>query len=156
MKFRILLPVLFAVIAAGSLFRCADTSELPRTRDNFIGTWHLVRQEGREEMYGRKSTWVIEYRTMDAAIDTDEETYYEAWTFGADNVCVETKGCGGKTLQTDCYGYACLNDTLVVQDRPDRTGYRVEKLTASQLVLSETTDGSYGKSAWTLTYERCF
>lgn len=63
---------------------------------------------------------------IDDAVDTDEETYYEAWTFGTDNICVETKGCDKTELQTDYYGYACLNDTLVVQDRPDRRGYRVE------------------------------
>ncbi len=108
-------------------------------------------------MYGRKSSWIIEYRTAEEekAAETDEQTYYEIWEFGTDNVCTKTEGCGEQILHTEYYGYDCLNDTIVLQDR-DRTSYRIEKLTASQLVLSETTVGPYGECSWTLTYERCF
>ncbi len=109
-------------------------------------------------MYGRKSSWVIEYRTAETeeeAADADEQTYYEIWEFGTDHVCVKTEGCGEQTLQTEYYGYDCSNDTIVLQDR-DRTSYRIEKLTASQLVLSETTVGPYGECDWTFTYERPF
>lgn len=107
-------------------------------------------------MYGRTSSWVIEYRTAEEkAAETDEQTYYEIWEFGMDHVCVKTEGCGKQTLQTEYYGYDCSNDTIVLQDR-DRTRYRIEKLTAMQLVLSETTVGPYGECSWTLTYEHRF
>ncbi len=162
MKFRCYLPILiFITIVAGCLFcsfRYFKGSELPRTSENLAGTWQLVREEGGETIYGRKSSWVIEYRTAETeeeAADADEQTYYEIWEFGTDHVCVKTEGCGERTLQTEYYGYDCSNDTIVLQDR-DRTSYRIEKLTASQLVLSETTVGPYGECDWTFTYERLF
>ncbi len=133
-----------------------DDSELPRTPENLAGTWHLVREEGGETMYGRKCSWVIEYRTAkEEAADADEQTYYEVWEFGTDHVFVKTEGCGEQTLQTEYYGYDCSNDTVILQDR-DRTRYRIEKLTATQLVLSETTVGPYGESDWTFIYDRLF
>ncbi len=124
---------------------------MPRTPENLAGRWHLVREEGGETMYGRKSFWVIEYRTAEE--DADEQTYYEIWEFGTDHVCVKTEGCSEQTLQTEYYGYDCSNDTIVLQDR-DRTSYQIEKLTATQLVLSKTTHGPYGECDWTLTYEQ--
>ncbi len=157
MKLRIFLIVLI-VIAAGGLFfwHLNDDSELPRTPENLAGTWHLVREEGGETMYGRKCSWVIEYRTAkEEAADADEQTYYEVWEFGTDHVFVKTEGCGEQTLQTEYYGYDCSNDTVILQDR-DRTRYRIEKLTATQLVLSETTVGPYGESDWTFIYDRLF
>ncbi len=157
MKLRIFLIVLI-VIAAGSLFfwHLNDDPELPRTPENLAGTWHLVREEGGETMYGRKSSWVIEYRAAEKkAADADEQTYYEIWEFGTDHVFVKTEGCGEQTLQTEYYGYDCSNDTIILQDR-DRTRYRIEKLTALQLVLSKTTVGPYGESDWTFIYERLF
>ncbi len=157
MKLRIFLPVL-TVIVAGGLFvwHLNDDPELPRTPEKLAGTWHLVREEGSETMYGRKSYWIIEYRTAEEEVaDTDGRTYYEIWEFGTDNVCVKTEGCGEQILHTEYDGYDCSNDTIVLQDR-DRTRYQIEKLTASQLVLSETTVGPYGECDWTLTYERRF
>ncbi len=157
MKLRIFIIVLI-VIATGGLFfwYLNDDPELPRTPKNLAGTWHLVREEGGETMYGRKCSWVIEYRTAkEEAADADEQTYYEIWEFGTDNVFVKTEGCGEQTLQTEYYGYDCSNDTIVLQDR-DRTRYRIEKLTATQLVLSETTVGPYGESDWTFIYDRLF
>ena len=157
MKFRILVPVLTLIVAGGLFFwHLNDDPELPRTPENLAGTWHLVREEGSETMYGRKSTWIIEYRmaeTEEEPADADEETYYEIWEFGTDNVCVKTEGRGEQTLHTEYCGYGCSNDTIVLQDR-DRTCYRIKKLTATQLVLSETTVGPYGESDWTLTYVR--
>ncbi len=159
MKLRIFLIVLIVIVAGGLfVWYLNDDPELPRTPENLAGTWHLVREEGGETMYGRKCFWVIEYRTAETeeeTADADEQTYYEVWEFGTDHVFVKTEGCGEQTLQTEYYGYDCSNDTIVLQDR-DRTSYRIEKLTASQLVLSETTVGSYGECDWILTYERPF
>ncbi len=158
MKLRIFLIVLIVIVAGGLFVWCLNDPELPRTPEKLAGTWHLVREEGSETMYGRKSSWVIEYRTAEATeevADADGRTYYEIWEFGTDNVCVKTEGCGKQILHTEYDGYDCSNDTIVLQDR-DRTHYRIEKLTASQFVLSETTVGPYGECDWTLTYERPF
>ncbi len=160
MKLRILLLIAAAILATSFLFWRTGTPELPCTSENLTGTWRLIREEGQELMYGRKSSWVIEYGAVEEAADTDakDEPYYEIWEFGTDDVCVKTKGCNRKTLQTECYSYERSNDTVVVygpsRQWQDRTNYRIEKLTASQLVLTETTDGAYGKVAWTLVYER--
>ncbi len=159
MKLRIFLPVLIVIVVGGLFFWYLNGDpELPRTPENLAGTWHLVCEEGSETMYGRKSSWVIEYRTAEeekTAADRDEQIYYEIWEFGRDNVCIKTEGCGEQILHTEYDGYDCSNDTIVLQDR-DRTRYRIEKLTATQLVLSETTVGPYGECDWTLTYERRF
>lgn len=153
MKSRILLPLILIVGSAGYLFFwMTDTHELPHTPDNFTGAWHLIREEGWEKMYGRKSSWVIEYSPV------EKDTYYEEWGFGTDSVCVKTKNYGEKTLQTDYYSYECADDTIVLCEQArwhDRTTYRIEQLTESQLVLTQTTDG-IGRGSWTLVFERLF
>lgn len=154
MKFRILLLVTAAILAAG----CTGTPELPHTPEHLAGTWRLVREEGQELTNGRKSSWVIEYNAVRYEPTGKTDSYDEIWTFGADDIRVETKGYEGQTLKTEYYDYECSGDTVVVYGPSRRrfadVCYRIENLTASQLVLTEKTDGVYGKVAWTLIYEK--
>ncbi len=120
MKLRIFLIVLIVIVAGGLFVWHLNDPELPRTPENLVGTWHLIREEGSETMYGRKSYWIIEYRTAEeekTAADRNEQIYYEIWEFGTDNVCVKTEGCGEQILHTEYDGYDCSNDTVVLQDR---------------------------------------
>ncbi len=153
MKFRILFLAATTIILAVG---CTGTPEFPRTPENLAGTWQLVLEKGWEMRAGRKSTWVIEYNGVKFEPVGKEEPYYEVWTFGTEDMCIEIKDCNGRTLRTDRHDYECSGDTLVLsgptQRHFDRTAYRIEKLTASQLVLTERTNGAYGKVDWTLVF----